>query len=114
MADLIGTSDPLLKAIMRKHQTARKKYRPKPWNGDLVLFRNGDESPIPEGQVIWEQLTLGKFEVHLVPGEHRTILLEPHVQTLAKKLRDSLDSAGAEVGKRATGGRFRAEKYEVV
>ncbi len=114
VADLIGTSDPLLKAIMRKHQTARKKYRPKPWNGDLVLFRNGDESPIPEGQVIWEQLTLGKFEVHLVPGEHRTILLEPHVQTLAKKLRDSLDSAGAEVGKRATGGRFRAEKYEVV
>jgi thioesterase domain-containing protein len=33
------------------------------------------------------------LDIHVVPGEHKTILLEPHVGELAKKLRACIDVA---------------------
>ncbi len=34
----------------------------------------------------WEALCEGPVEVHFVPGDHSTMVMEPHVQELAKKL----------------------------
>ncbi len=41
----------------------------------------------------WSQLSQKSLEFHIVPGNHYTMLLEPHVQILAEELRRCLDVA---------------------
>ncbi len=40
----------------------------------------------------WRALAAG-LEVHTVPGDHITMLAEPHVQVLAERLNACLDAA---------------------
>jgi thioesterase domain-containing protein len=35
----------------------------------------------------WSQYAEGSVEIHVVPGDHHTIMSEPFVQVLAEKLR---------------------------
>jgi thioesterase domain-containing protein len=39
----------------------------------------------------WSQYAEGPVAVHLVPGDHHTMMSEPHVQMLAEKLKKCLD-----------------------
>jgi len=39
----------------------------------------------------WEQLSKGSVELETVPGDHMTMMLEPHVQVLAERLKIRLD-----------------------
>jgi thioesterase domain-containing protein len=39
---------------------------------------------------MWESHIAGGIEVHEIPGDHETILYEPHVQILAEKLKTRL------------------------
>lgn len=41
----------------------------------------------------WEKVALRGIDLHIVPGEHRTILIRPNVQTLAEKLKRVLSDA---------------------
>src|SRR5258707_1208696 len=41
----------------------------------------------------WQGLAAGGLEIHEVPGDHNTILLEPHVGALAEKLRRCIEKA---------------------
>lgn len=41
----------------------------------------------------WEQLSKSSVELETVPGDHITMMLEPHVQVLAKSLKIRLDKA---------------------
>jgi len=42
---------------------------------------------------LWESLTSGKFELHLVDGPHRTMLQDPVPQTLVRELEDVIHAA---------------------
>ncbi len=42
----------------------------------------------------WDELARGGVDVIPVPGDHITMLMEPHVKTLAEQLRARLDQAG--------------------
>lgn len=44
----------------------------------------------------WGKFVTGELKLYLVPGDHISVLEEPHVQVLAEKLRSSLDSAQAD------------------
>jgi amino acid adenylation domain-containing protein len=39
----------------------------------------------------WSQYTSGPVDIHVVPGDHYTMMSQPHVQVLAEKLRECLD-----------------------
>ncbi len=87
---------PVFRHVGKKHDTARKRYVPQPYAGRVTLFRNGNEEETPEHELKWQKLALGGLEVHAVPGDHKTILLEPHVSVLAQRLRACIEAALAE------------------
>jgi len=87
---------PVFRQVGRKHDTARKRYVPQPYPGRVTLFRNGSAEETPEHELKWKKLAQGGLEVQVVPGDHKTILLEPHVSVLAQKLRACLEAALAE------------------
>ncbi len=64
------------------------------------LFGNGIFEAIkPENSsdplLGWGEFSPGQVEVHVVPGDHISLMNEPHVQVLAEKLKASLEEAQA-------------------
>jgi len=66
----------------------------------------GPQAPSPLGwsarcepDMGWGRVCSGRVEVHTIPGDHSSILQEPHVLTLAEALRECL--LRAEEGERA-------------
>jgi thioesterase domain-containing protein len=43
----------------------------------------------------WEQLSAEPIELHLVPGDHHTMLFEPNVALLAERLGELISKAEA-------------------
>jgi amino acid adenylation domain-containing protein len=75
--------------IMRKlHQLAVRFYRPVPYPGQITLFACAEESRklCRDPRLGWERLTEGGVTVHGIPGNHYTLLNEPHVKGLAEAL----------------------------
>ena len=61
-----------------------------------MLFRAEKDDPF-FGWVGFElgwKAFLPNLEVVLVPGEHDTVMLEPHVRTLASQMDEMIDSLG--------------------
>ena len=44
----------------------------------------------------WEDLVAGGMEIHQVPGDHTSMMQEPHVRELAEKLTGVLEQAQAD------------------
>jgi thioesterase domain-containing protein len=85
---------------------AAARYRPKPYDGRLVLFQR---SARPTGRYYdtkfgWGEL-VNRLEIQEVPGDHKDMFLEPNVQTLAEKLSlcllDAQESGTVRVGRAA-------------
>jgi thioesterase domain-containing protein len=95
--------------LVRRHvavQTATTQaiaaYQPRPYRGRITLFRSSStepENPLFAGAFErpdygWADLTGGEaVDVHRVPGDHITMLVEPHVPVLAEALSTALDAA---------------------
>ncbi|MBW4511501.1 MAG: amino acid adenylation domain-containing protein [Scytonematopsis contorta HA4267-MV1] len=79
----------------------------------ITLFRANEEAPIEiaaseeiyqllyDSRKIdpvwgWGQFSAGEVELHIVPGDHLTMIAEPHICVLAEKLRACLENAQAE------------------
>jgi thioesterase domain-containing protein len=75
--------------VYKANARAASLYEPKPYAGPVTLFRAGEE----EGDLGWGGLTPEPVEVVPVPGHHLNLLAEPHVRTLAQRLRLSLEAA---------------------
>jgi amino acid adenylation domain-containing protein len=69
-------------------QLAVSSYRPLPYAGRLIFFKAADRPPGAgwDFSLGWRHLVMGDFEVYEVPGDHRSIFLEPNVETLANNL----------------------------
>ncbi|MBV9389915.1 MAG: amino acid adenylation domain-containing protein [Chroococcidiopsidaceae cyanobacterium CP_BM_ER_R8_30] len=58
----------------------------------ITVFRAKENNQFGHDPVMgWEQFSSLPVEAHLVPGDHITMMSEPHVQTLAEQLRACLD-----------------------
>ncbi len=82
-------------------------YRTPSYAGKLVLFRPELDAAhwLPTGRVAnsareiidpcnhWRGFATGGVDVHIVPGDHDRMVLEPNVRVLAQKLRMCLDDA---------------------
>jgi thioesterase domain-containing protein len=68
---------------------ASVSYRPQPYAGRVVLFRSTDRAVGHDRDTAftWTHLTGGRVEIHEVPGDHNTMVLEPNVAALAERLK---------------------------
>ena len=83
--------------ILRTHTEAWRAYQPQVYSGRITLFRASESSEdgYQEPDMGWGRLTSGEVEVHEVPGDHLSIIHEPHVRVLAERLRGCLDMTPA-------------------
>ncbi len=93
--------------VFKANVQAVQSYKPQRYPGRIVLFWANDQStpdqkPVEENSSDatqgWGQLSTEPVEVHLVPGNHYTMFDEPHVSTLAERLRVYLEDGGTTDG----------------
>jgi thioesterase domain-containing protein len=77
--------------VLRNNFLAGLEYRPGLFPGRLTLFkakqRRGDRA------IGWTGLAAGGLSVHVVPGDHASILRPPSVEKLAALLRDEIEES---------------------
>ena len=75
-----------------------RDFVPSVYRGRLTVFRIHRQpyTRIRDAQLGWGKRAAGGVDVHTIPGEHETILREPHVQVLARKLNDCIRRAQEE------------------
>jgi len=76
--------------VYEAHISCLRGYRPKPYAGRITLLRSEDAKPDPS---LWAVLSAKPLEVHTVAGDHLSMIVEPHVQSLAAQLQECLDKA---------------------
>jgi thioesterase domain-containing protein len=81
--------------VFKANVYAVRNYRAQAYAGRLTLFRAG-ERPLTAQEKNdptngWGALATGGVEVHTMPGDHFTLLREPHVRALAEGLGASIN-----------------------
>jgi thioesterase domain-containing protein len=86
-------------ALIRSHLAAWEGYTLKPYPGRVTVFYTQRQPLICsyDPHMAWDSLAMGGVEMVPVSGNHRNLLTEPHVQTLAHALKQSLDRAAQSV-----------------
>jgi thioesterase domain-containing protein/aryl carrier-like protein len=92
-----NADEPLAYQIFRlftSNMHAVINYRPEPYEGKITLFQasEGLVKKRFEPSREWSRLC-DDVELHLVPGNHLTLVQEPHVRKLAERLANCLDAA---------------------
>jgi thioesterase domain-containing protein len=86
---------------LRANAEASAAYVPGKYGGRITLFR-ARERVVPatsHGETLgWGSVATGGVELHIVPGNHVTMIEQPNVQVVAELLKTSLNKAltGAE------------------
>jgi acyl-CoA synthetase (AMP-forming)/AMP-acid ligase II/thioesterase domain-containing protein/acyl carrier protein len=82
---------PLIRAIRK----ALREYQPRIFSGDLRLFSTGQDRAYYPGDVArgWNAFITGKTIVFEIPGDHGNLYLDPHAQSVARKIEESLKTA---------------------
>jgi amino acid adenylation domain-containing protein len=73
-------------------------WAPAPYDGPLTLLRAAEPRPGPAADdpaLGWNSLAVGTVEVHTVPGNHATLVTEPHVAETARVVEECLGRAAA-------------------
>ncbi|MCY7335813.1 MAG: amino acid adenylation domain-containing protein [Chamaesiphon sp.] len=88
---------PELLAILDCNLQARKNYQPQVYLGQATLFWSNYQSQYIDlhPQLGWDELIVGGIETYHLPGDHISLMKEPHVQVLAQKLQSCLDRAAS-------------------
>jgi thioesterase domain-containing protein/acyl carrier protein len=93
---LAGASVPAhFRRLMATHYQALRDYTPRPYPGRVTLFRARTRPlfRLYGRDLGWAALAGGGLDVISIPGNHESILKEPHVRTLASALKDRLQAA---------------------
>jgi acyl transferase domain-containing protein/thioesterase domain-containing protein/acyl carrier protein len=83
--------------VFKTNFRAMQSYLPPVYGERVTLFKASEQfaQDYQDQTMGWGQLTTKEVEIHVVPGNHYTIIGKPHVQVLAERLRVSLDQAQA-------------------
>src|SRR5207249_10203228 len=83
-----------LERVYKTNMAALSRYRARPYPGQITLFNAAvvDGAILPDPEYGWPGLARG-IEIHVVPGDHDTMLTEPHVAVLAEKFSAALQKA---------------------
>lgn len=84
------------KDVHAAHQQAVRDYAPDPYDGDVILFRASAQGETwrEDRELGWSGLA-SSLEVRDVPGNHTSLIAEPNVRVLARRLGEYLDRAVA-------------------
>lgn len=76
---------------------ATRNYVLHHYPGRITLFKAGQEltGTSSDPTLGWSEWATGGVDVHVVPGNHATMVYKPHVEILAEKLRACLDQVQA-------------------
>ncbi|MBD2096189.1 amino acid adenylation domain-containing protein [Trichocoleus sp. FACHB-591] len=83
---------PMLRIFYANSQAVRR-YIPRIYSGPITLFKSSQfksSKPLSQAKddfLGWHSLTTTKIKTHVIPGDHFSILKQPHVQVLAEQLR---------------------------
>jgi len=95
----------ILEVLGVEHDNAFERYRPRPYRGDVVLFRASKQLPglvADDRHLGWKDVLHGNLDVCDVPGHQQNILIEPNVAHLADQLSTRLQAAQQRHGQDAT------------
>jgi thioesterase domain-containing protein/acyl carrier protein len=80
-----------LRQVFASNQRASAAWRPGPYAGSIELFRTTDPGKdVADQERSWKQLARDGVVVHDLSGDHYSVLRAPHVQVLARLLKESL------------------------
>jgi amino acid adenylation domain-containing protein len=81
--------------VGQAHRRAINAYRAKPYSGKVVqvLCSDAFHRANQDRRLAWSALTPDGLEIRIVPGNHLTMMEEPHIQLLAQQLQECLDRA---------------------
>jgi len=80
-----------LLTVFKTNVRAFRRYRPGPYPGKITLFLPAEGDFADDPTHGWGALSPLPVEIEIVPGNHVSALAEPHVRTLAERLRLSID-----------------------
>ncbi|MFN7949394.1 MAG: amino acid adenylation domain-containing protein [Blastocatellia bacterium] len=72
---------------------AARRYVPQVYPGVVTFFAASEEVSIIENECGWRTLAGGGLEVIQIPGNHQSMIREPHVRLLAERLKHRLGNA---------------------
>jgi thioesterase domain-containing protein len=86
---------PILRIFYANSQ-AVIKYIPQAYPKQITLFKTSKTSSMAEEDLSmgWDNLAVEKTEIHMIPGNHLTMLRKPHIQILAAQLRACIEERG--------------------
>ena len=79
-------------------EAAARRYRPAPYDGDMLLLRASDTDRDWDGASGWADAVRGRLAVADLTGTHRGVLAPPEVDVLAERLKTALAEAQARCG----------------
>jgi aspartate racemase len=91
------------KRLREAHKQAVLHYRPRPYQGKVVqlMCAEGSQRSYEDRRLAWSSVVSSGLEVQIVPGNHLSMVEEPHVRVLAKELEIRLRRAGGEESARS-------------
>ena len=94
---MVSEHEKWMREYYRKTGDLHQTYHPKPFHGNAVMFLSTDVHwrfhPKSDPRNHWSKMIPGKLEVFDTPGNHESVVFEPHIQGLAKKIKDCLTEA---------------------
>jgi amino acid adenylation domain-containing protein len=82
----------ILELLGMEHDRAFMNYVPRPYSGDVLLFRASEQLPgmLADRSLGWKPVIKGHLEIRELPGHQQNILVEPRVMRLAEELQSRL------------------------
>lgn len=79
-------------ALGFEHNEAYRKYAPRPYDGDVLLFRASKQllSRAVDAYLGWKPSITGVLDITEVPGHQQNLMLEPNVRLVAGELSNRL------------------------
>jgi thioesterase domain-containing protein len=90
----------LFETLAMEHGKALAQYVPRPYGGDVALFRASKQLRGLEGGAYlgWKPFFHGRVELCEVPGHQQNLMLEPNVRQLASAITVQLKAAEQRYG----------------
>ena len=77
--------------VFRANETAWRNYKPSVFDGKTILFRaSGSDAISSSADETWSDLSAQGCETFIVPGDHFSLLQQPHVGVLGELIKKHL------------------------